>query len=186
MAFRIQDIKSALELGGARPSLFNVTLQLPQALDIPGKDVFARKISFLCNAASLPPSTLAAIEVSYFGRKIKVAGNRTFPEWTLTIINDEDFALRDAFEKWSAAINGHSSNLRNSGATSSPSSYKTDAIVKQFGKDSETSPIRKYQFQGVFPTEVSPIEVNWSSENEIESFTVTFQYDLWELDLSAE
>lgn len=186
MAFRIQDIKSALEFGGARPSHFNVTLQLPGALDVAGKDLFQRKISFLCNAASLPPSTVSAIDVAYFGRKIKVAGNRSFPEWTLTIINDEDFALRNAFEAWLGAINGHSSNLRNSGATSSPASYKTDAVVKQFAKDSETTPIRKYKFQGLFPSEVSPIELSWGSENEIESFTVTFQYDLWEVDTSAE
>lgn len=186
MAFRIQDIKSALEFGGARPSLFNVTLQLPSALNVEGKDLFSRKISFLCNAASLPPSTISPIEVAYFGRKIKVAGNRTFPEWSLTIINDEDFALRNAFEAWMGAINGHSTNLRNSGASSSPQSYKTDAIVKQFAKDSETTPIRKYKFQGLFPTEVSPIEVNWSSENEIETFTVQLQYDLWELDTSSE
>lgn len=186
MAFRIQDIKSALESGGARPSLFNVVLQLPGQIEVAGKDLFNRKISFLCNAASLPPSTIAPIEVSYFGRKIKVAGNRSFPEWQLTIINDEDFALRNAFEAWMGAINGHSSNLRNSGASSSPASYKTDSIVKQFAKDSETTPIRKYKFQGVFPTEVSPIELNWASENEIESFTVTLQYDLWELDTSSE
>ena len=186
MAFRIQDIKSALEFGGARPSLFNITLQLPQQIEVANKDVFSRKISFLCNAAALPASSIAPIEVSYFGRKIKVAGNRTFAEWTITVINDEDFALRNAFEAWMGAINGHSSNLRNSGASSSPASYKTDAIVKQFAKDSETTPIRKYKFQGIFPTEVSPIELSWGSENEIEQFTVTLQYDLWELDTSAE
>ena len=186
MPFNIQDIKSALEFGGARASHFNVAMQLPGTLDIPGKDVFNRKISFLCNAASLPPSTMTTIDVPYFGRKIKVAGNRTFPEWTLTIINDEDFTLRNAFEAWLGAINGHSSNLRNSGANSSPASYKTDAVVKQFAKDNEITPIRKYKFQGLFPSEVSPIELSWGTENEIESFTVTLQYDLWEVDNSAE
>jgi len=197
MAFKIQDIKTALEFGGARPSLFRVELDLPLAISggqiLPqggsqaaDKTTFKNKLSFLCNAASLPSSTIAPIEVSYFGRKIKVAGNRTFPEWTLTIINDEDFALRNAFESWMGAINGHTTNLRNSGATSTPDTYKVDGKVLQFGKADDQSPIRKYQFQGLFPTEVSAIETNWATENEIESFTVTLQYDLWVLDASKE
>lgn len=186
MAFRIQDIKSALEFGGARPSHFNITMQLPDALDFGGKDQFNRKISFLCRAASLPASTMTPIQVPYFGRKIKVAGNREFAEWQITIINDEDFVIRNAFETWLAAINGHSSNLRNSGVTSAPETYKTDAVVRQFAKDNETNPIRKYRFQGLFPSETAAIELNWGSDNEIEEFTVTLQYDLWELDTSAE
>jgi hypothetical protein len=186
MAFRPQDIKSALEFGGARPSHFQVSLQLPSNLEIPNKDVFQRKISFLASAASLPASTITPIEVSYFARKIKVAGSRTFEDWTITVLNDEDFALRGAFEAWSNAINGRTSNLRQNGATSSPESYKTDALVKQFAKDSETTPIRKYRFQGLFPTAVSTIELNWNTDSEIETFTVNFAYDLWELDTSAE
>lgn len=186
MAFRIQDIKSALDRGGARPSLFNISLQLPGSIDIPGKDAFGRKISFLCRAASLPASTMTPIEVPYFGRKIKVAGARNFAEWQITIINDEDFVLRNAFESWLSAINSHAGNIRNSGATSNPESYKTDAIVRQYAKDNEVQPIRKYKFQGLFPSEVSAIELNWGEDNAIEEFTVTLQYDLWELDTSAE
>ncbi len=182
MAFKVQDIKSALQFGGARPSHFNVTLQLPTGIQPAGVDTgtFKQKISFLCSAASLPPSSIAPIEVSYFGRKIKVAGTRTFPEWTVTIINDEDFLLRNAFEGWMEAINGRSSNLRNSGATAAPESYKTDGVVTQFGKADETVAIRKYKFVGLFPSEVSPIELSWGTDNEIETFTVQFQYDYWE------
>lgn len=181
MAFSIQDIKSALQFGGARPSLFNVSVNLPAAINI-DRSTFNRKISFLCNAAQLPASTIAPIEVSYFGRKIKVAGQRTFADWTITVLNDEDFVLRNAFETWMQAINGHSSNLRGLGASSSPESYKADAVVRQFAKDNDVTPIRKYKFQGMYPTEVSAIDLNWGTDNEIETFTVTLAYDLWELD----
>lgn len=193
MGFRIQDIKSALQYGGARPSLFDITMQLPASLEIDGnfapntsKDAFARQISFLCTAASLPASTISEIDVPYKGRKIKVAGSRTFEAWSITVLNDEDFVIRKSFEAWMNAINHHSLNIRGSGVSSSPESYKTDAIVKQYAKDNDQAAIRKIRFTGLFPTAVSAIELNWATENEIENFTVTLAYDLWEPDNSAD
>lgn len=186
MAFSIEDIKAKLEFGGARPSQFNVVLTLPDALQYAGKGVFNNKIEFLCRAASIPVTQISSVEVPYFGRKIKLAGNRTFPEWQITILNDEDFALRDAFEFWMNAINDHRGNLRGDGITSRPSTYKTTALVRHYAVDGDPSRIRKYKFEGVFPSEVSPIELNWASENEIEEFTVTLQYDIWTPDNTQE
>ena len=194
MTFRIQDIKSELTLGGARPSLFKVRVTFPSDLGdlpantTPGGDADAeRKLEFLCKAASIPASNVSNIEVPYWGRKIKVAGNRTFPEWSITIINDEDFSIRHGFEKWMEAINSHSTNVRTFGASSSPESYKGTAEVLQFAKEGRggeptDTPIRKYRFEGCWPSEVAAIELDWGTENEIEEFTVTLQYDLWELD----
>ena len=182
MAFNIQNIKSALVDGGARSSLFEVQIFFPDDVDVPNKQsVMTEKISFLCKASNIPASTLSTIEVPYFGRKIKVAGSRTFAEWSVTILNDEDFAIRIAMEEWMQAINQHSSNLRANGTSSSPESYKGEAVVRQFAKDEET-PIRKYKFEGCWPSEVSQIDLDWENENDIEEFTVTFQYDLWEPD----
>ena len=195
MGFRIQDIKSQLALGGARPSLFKVRVTFPGELGdlpantTPGGDADPeRKIEFLCRAASIPSAPLNVTEVPYWGRKIKVASPKvSFPEWTITIINDEDFSIRHGFEKWTEAINSHSTNVRTFGATSSPESYKGTAEVLQFGKagaggEPTDTPIRKYRFEGLWPSEVAPIELDWGTDNEIEEFTVTLQYDLWELD----
>jgi len=190
MAFRIQDIKSELSGGGARPSLFNVQIIFPAGLAfgantspnaVNGPTEVARKFQFMCKAASIPPSTIRPIEVPYFGRKIKVAGARAFPEWSTTVINDEDFSIRHAMEEWSQAINAHSANLRSRGATSDPESYKATAIVQQFAKD-EVTPIRKYVFQGCWPSEVAAITLDWDTDATIEEFQVTWAYDLWELD----
>ena len=183
MGFRIDDIKSNLEFGGARPSLFNIELTFPTELGIAGRDKAEKKIQFLAKAAQLPPSNMGVVEVPYFGRKIKVAGNRTFPEWTITIINDEDFAIRSAFEGWLQSINSHSDNLRVA-PDSRPLRYKSQAKVRQYGKD-ETL-LKKYQFQGVFPSEISEIALDWNSTDEIQEFTVTLQYDLWEIDQSPD
>lgn len=184
MAFRIQDIKSKLEFGGARSTLFNVVITLPDTIDFDApanRDVFGSKISFLCRAASLPASNLGTLTVPYFGRNIKLGGQRTFDAWSITVINDEDFALRSCFEAWVNAINSATENMRMKGATSSPSTYKTDAIASQFAKDNDAQPIYKYRFEGLFPENVSEISLNWETES-IEEFTVSFQYDLWELD----
>jgi hypothetical protein len=170
MAFTINDIRSQLVLGGARPSQFQVTINNPVngAADL--------KTPFMVKAAELPASTVGVIEVPYFGRKMKIAGDRTFAEWTVTIINDEDFLVRNAMEAWMNAINSHENNLRELGSAS-PLLYQSQAQVRQFSKTG--LPIREYTFDGLFPTEVGAIELNWETTDTIEEFSVTFQYSEW-------
>lgn len=172
MAFNVNEMRSQLTLGGARNSLFQVIINNPS------NSVADLKVPFLVKAAQIPASTLGIIEVPYYGRKVRLAGDRTFAEWTVTVINDEDFLIRNAMEQWSNQIQSHQGNLRTFGGAS-PSLYKSQAQVTQFSKTG--IPIRTYNFNGIFPTEVSPIEVNWESTDTIEEFTVTFQYDWWEV-----
>ena len=175
MALNINEIRSQLVLGGARPALFQVIFNNP--VNAAG-DV---KVPFMCKAAQIPASTVGTIEVPYFGRKIKIAGDRTFAEWTVTIVNDEDFLIRNSMEEWMQSINSHLGNIRKFGAAS-PSLYKESADVTQYSKTGV--PIREYKFNGIFPTEVSTIDLDWNSTDAIEEFTVTFQYDYWEVSLS--
>ena len=186
MSFNIEKIKAELEYGGTRPSLFNVKMTLPSALESTAKDVAERKLIFLCQAASIPASTIGSINVPYMGRKIKVAGNRTFAPWEITVLNDEDFVIRKVFEEWMQAINDHTLNIRSRGVSSAPADYKTIFTVRQYAKDDDISPLRKYEFRGIFPTEVSAITLNWDTENEIETFTVTLDYDEWVIDESID
>lgn len=171
MAFNVNEFAGALKGGGARNSLFQVQITNPinGAADI--------QVPFLCKAAQIPAATLGVIEVPYFGRQVKLAGNRTFAEWTPTIINDEDFAIRNAMEQWSNAINSFQGNVNNAGG-SAPSLYKSNAQVTQYGKTGEV--IRVYNFVGIFPTEVSTIDLAWETEG-IQEYTVSFQYDYWEV-----
>ena len=194
MAFKINDFKKQLTYGGARPSLFQVEVALPTDLgDAVNNGVDGRglanveeKITFLANATSIPGSKIPEISVPYFGRKVKVAGTREFAEWSVTVINDEDFLIRKAFEHWMAAINGHGTNIRNSGVNASPSSYQSTAYVKQFSKGPVESPIRCYKFVNIFPVDISEIELNWNTTDSIEEFKITFQYDWWEIDTSGD
>lgn len=172
MAFNVQEIRSQLVGGGARPSLFQVTLQNP--VNATG-DI---KSSFMVQAAQIPASTMGIIEVPYFGRKVKIAGDRTFAEWTVTVINDEDFLIRNALEQWSNAINTHETNIRQLGSAS-PLLYKAQAQVTQFSKSGTA--IREYTFQGMFPSEIGAIELDWNTTDTLETFQVTFQYDWWEV-----
>ena len=127
MAFNVNEIRSQLTLGGARNSLFQVTIQNP------ANGVADIKVPFLVKAAQIPASTLGTIEVPYFGRKIRLAGDRTFADWTVTVINDEDFLIRNAMEQWSNQIQSLQGNLRTFGGAS-PSLYKAQAQVTQFSK----------------------------------------------------
>jgi hypothetical protein len=172
MAFNVNLFQGALKLGGARSTLFQVYFTNPVdgAADI--------SVPFLCKTASLPASTIGSIPLGYFGRKIQVAGDRTYEPWTVTIINDEDFGIRNAIENWSHAINGPISNLRDLGSTS-PLLYKTDAQVTQFSKTGV--PVRTYNMVGIFPTEIGAIDLGWDNNDTVEEFTVTFNVDYWEV-----
>ena len=171
MAFNINEIRSQLALGGARPSLFQVTITNPIN---PEADSVT---PFLCETAQIPQSTVGTVQVAYFGRFIKMPGDRTFDPWTVTIINDEDFKIRNALEQWHNAINASEGNVATRG--SEPGNYKSQADVTQYGKDG--SVLRVYRFSGFWPEVISPIDLAWGSQNEIERFQVTWQYDNFEV-----
>jgi hypothetical protein len=174
MPFNISSFKeNGLVYGGARPSLFSVTLNVPQGIGI--DNVSVDKFRFMCNAAELPPSSISAIEIPYFGRKIKIGGDRSFGDWTVNIMNDEDFAVKALFEKWSNAINRMQSNVRDPNV--STEEYKQDLICTQYSKDGVK--IREYRIIGAFPTVVSGITLDWNNPNSVETFGVTFAYDYW-------
>tara|TARA_B100000700_G_C14802018_1_gene741054 strand:- start:22 stop:615 length:594 start_codon:yes stop_codon:yes gene_type:complete len=174
----ISDFKSKLIGGGARPNLFEVELTtLPDG--VTGWD--ADSFQFLCKAAALPAQNIASIDVPFRGRIFKVAGDRTIDTWTVTVINDEDFVLRTAFENWTQQIADLTTNL---GATD-PSSYMTNAKVFQLGRGSskastsstgnENVVLKEYEFIDIFPTSVSAIDLSYDTGDTIEEYTVEFQ-----------
>lgn len=164
--FSITNFKSALTYGGARPTLFQVIITNPV------QPLANIKMPLLIKAASIPPSSVASYAVPYFGRQVKFGGDRTFEPWTVTIINDEDFQIRNAMEAWSNSINSHVSNTR-----ALPQNYKSDGQVIQYGKDNKT--LREYTFHGLFPTQISDIPLSWEQSDTIEEFTVQFELDEW-------
>jgi hypothetical protein len=172
MAFNVSEMRSQIVGGGARPTLFEIQITNPI------NSIADFKIPFMAKAANLPASTITAIDVPYFGRKIKVAGDRQFSDWEVTVINDEDFAVRNSMEEWMNAINSHVGNLRN-GANLSPESYKSQAQVRQFGKTGDM--IREYTFNGIFPNNIAEISLDWGSESTIEEFGLTLSFDWWEV-----
>ena len=133
----VDDFKAKLKGGGARANLFKATLNFPAYA---GGDV--ELASFLCEAAQLPASNLGGIVVPFRGRQLKLAGDRTFDDWTVTIINDTDFKLRNAFERWMNYINAHSANT----GLVNPLDYQADLLVDQLNKDGAT--IKQYKFIG--------------------------------------
>ena len=172
MAFNVNEIKAQLTGGGARQSLFQVQFNNP------ANGVANIKVPFMVRTANLPESTLGNITVGYFGRKINLAGDRTFAPWAVTVINDEDFLIRNAMEEWSNRINSLEGNLRNFGG-SSPLLYKSNAKVTQFSKTG--APIREYTFYGIYPQDISAIDLDWDATDRIEEFRVSFLYDYWEV-----
>tara|TARA_A200000159_G_scaffold41003_1_gene37692 strand:+ start:3293 stop:3883 length:591 start_codon:yes stop_codon:yes gene_type:complete len=173
----ISDFKGALIGGGARPNLFEVELTTFPA----GIGWNASDFSYMCKAATLPASNVAAIDIPFRGRTFKVAGDRTIDTWTVTIINDESFNLRNAFEEWADLIAKLENNL---GATD-PNAYMVNAKVYQLGRGSSPSSksntgtansvIKEYEFFNIWPSAVAAIDLSYDSTDAIEDFTVDFQ-----------
>ena len=172
MAFNIDELRAQLTGGGARPNLFQVVLPFPA---IAQAGSATTKLTFTCKAAQLPGSDIAAIDVPYFGRTIKLAGSRTFQEWTTTVIQDEDFSVHDAINRWMNAINSHAGNIREAG--NSPLDYQATADINHFGKDGEI--IKTVKMVNMWPSSVAPIELGWENNDQIEEFTTTWTYDYW-------
>ena len=174
MAFSVNEFRSQMTGDGARPNLFEISMPFP-AFASPANA--QTKLTFMCKTAQLPGSTVGVVPVNYFGRELKFVGNRTFADWTISVINDEDFIVRNAFERWMNGINSHNFNVRNPLALA-PLGYSVDAEVSQFGKQGNT--LKKYRFIGVYPTDITPIDVDWGSNDTIEEFSVTLTYQWWD------
>jgi hypothetical protein len=175
MAFNVAEFRSNMIGDGARPNLFQVSLTFPTI--VPNSSAAGQKTTFMAKTAQLPGATVNSFPVFYFGRELKFAGNRTFADWSLQIINDEDFIVRNAMESWMNSINSHATNVRN-GAAVSPSNYSVDAEVTQYGKAGEA--LKTYKFVGLFPVDLAPIDLDWGSNDSIEEYSVTFAYQWWE------
>ena len=171
----IDDFKSKLSGGGARPSLFKATVNFPTYVE--GSDV--ELTSFLCKQATIPSGTIGSVEVGFRGRKLKMAGDRTFENLSLTIINDAEFDVRIAFEQWMNGINEHQ---RNTGRVDM-NEFSSDVVVEQLRKDGTVS--KKYDFRGCWPSSISAIDLNYDTADTIEEFTVELQVQYWESDTTS-
>ena len=182
----LRDFKSKLAGGGARPNLFEASINsFPTAISDAwdnSSEAEGGAFKFLCKSTALPASNLGSIEIPFRGRTLKVAGDRTFDDWTVTIINDEDFRLRTAFERWSNVM----SQLDDATGVTNPTSYMTDAFIQQLGRgpsaDSasnnggNSAVLRSYKFFDVFPVTVGEIALSYDTTDALEEFDVTFRY----------
>ena len=180
----IDDFKARLIQGGARPNLFEVEMAFPT------EDIFPElgdtTFRMMIKGAQLPASNIAEVIVPFRGRQLKVAGDRRFDPWTITVINDTDFVIRNAFERWMNLINKHEDNA----GLTDPATYQQDMYVRQLGRStvSGTNPVsasqvpvlKQYRFYGAFPTLVSAIDLSYENTDSIEEFTVELQYQWYD------
>lgn len=187
----LNDFKNRMTGGGARPNLFECEINFPKAASDGDDKILSEKTRFLVKAAQLPGSTINVIDIPFRGRNLKIAGDRTFDPWTITVINDTDFKIRTAFERWMNYMNKHEDN---SGELN-PVNYQKNMKVYQLGKagvdvnmksNDQMKVLKTYEFYGTFPTAISPIDLSYDSADTIEEFTVDLQVQWWDtLDTSG-
>ena len=167
----INDFKAKLAGGGARNNQFKVTMPFPGYASIGGE---IEELAFLCRATSIPSMEVANINVPFRGRSIKIAGDRTIPSWSITVYNDTNFKLRNAFERWQNGIN----NMTDNEGLTNPVDYQVDAFVDHLDRNGNT--IKSYTLRGVFPTDIAAIDLSYDEATAIEEFSVTFAYQYFE------
>jgi len=172
----INDFKAVMKGGGARGNQFQVTMPFPGFASVGGE---TRNMSFLCKATNLPGMTLGEVGVPFRGRLLYVAGDRTFETWTTTILNDTDFLVRNAMERWMNGINALSDNS----GLENPSDYQVDCFVDQLDRAGNT--IKSYTFRGIFPLTIAPIELTYDGNDAVEEFEVTYRYQFFESDTTS-
>jgi len=167
----INDFKAVMQGGGARGNQFQVTMPFPGYSTVGGE---TRVMSFLCKATNLPGQTLGEIAVPFRGRQLYIAGDRTFETWTTTIMNDTDFLIRNAMERWMNGINALSDNS----GLENPSDYQVDCFVDQLDRAGQT--IKSYTFRGIYPQTIANIELAYDGNDAVEEFEVTYRYQYFE------
>ena len=181
MASTISNFKSQLKGGGARPNLFEVDVTCATGW----VDDAEREFKFLCKATSMPTQTIGSVDVPFRGRILKVAGDRTFEPWSVTVINDESFDIRQSFEQWQELINGITSG---SGSVA-PAAYMSQGTIRQLGRTDigtrevnakDTGVLYTYTVRDIWPSEIGSIDLSYESSDAIEEFTVTFQVNYME------
>ena len=186
---------------GVKPNMFNVDIQFPGGFsdatinDLAGGDLASdgagaligkELTSILCKSAALPGSNLGVIEVPFRGRVLKIAGDRTFEPWTITVMNDSEFKMRSAFELWASSIQAYNENFTSAGTlgdNSDSSGYFADMTVHQLArdlKDGESPKILKsYKFYNIFPSNIAAIDLDYGNNDAVEEFTVEMQVQYW-------
>ena len=167
----ISDFKAKLAGGGARANQFKVTMPFPGYAQVGGE---IEELAFLCRATALPGMTVPAFNVPFRGRSVKIAGDRTIEDWNVTVYNDTNFKLRNAFERWMNGIN----NMTDNEGLTNPADYQVDAFVDQLDRNGAT--IKSYTLRGAFPNTIAPIELTYDEQQAIEEFAVTFSYQYFE------
>ena len=159
---------------GVRPNMFEVSIQFPDAAQADDTEI----VTYMCKSAALPSSNVGVIEVPFRGRTVKIAGDRTFDNWSATFINDKDFKTRSYFEKWLEQINSHQGNTA---GIIDPTQYGRTVTVKQLEKDDTSGGevVRSYKLWYAFPTSASAIDLAYDSNDQIEEFSIEFQYSYW-------
>ena len=168
----IEDFKAKLAGGGARPNLFKVTLAWPG-----GRGPDTNNVSFLIKGATLPSSVIGTIPLKFRGRELKIAGDRTFETWTITVINDNDMTIRTAFEGWMSLINAHTENVSSYTGTDALGYLNSQMLVEQLDRNEDV--MKTYTFIGAYPINVSAIDLNYDTTDAIEEFTVELNYQYW-------
>jgi hypothetical protein len=172
----INEFKSRLRGGGARPNQFKVTLPFPGYAAVGGE---TSDLAFLCKASALPGQAVGSIAIPFRGRELKIAGDRTFEDWQITVINDTDFKLYRAFERWMNGIN----NMTDNEGIANPADYQVDGFIDHLDRNGST--LKSYTYRGLFPTALAGIDLNYATNDAIEEFSVTFNYQYFETDTTT-
>ena len=133
-------------------------------------------------AGSMPAVTLGILRVPFRGRVVKIPGDRTYEEWTFTVMDgfNEDSEWRNSFVGWNAEFNLHEQNVPGSFGSGagidldSSDLFKTWTVT-QLGLDGSEQ--RTVSMNKCWPVVVSELALSYDNADTISEYTVTMAYD---------
>ena len=167
----ITDFKAKLAGGGVRANQYKVTMPFPGYAQVGGE---TEELAFLCSATVVPAFSVGDVPINFRGRPIYIAGDRSFETWSMTVLNDTNMKLRNAFERWQNGIN----NMTDNEGLTNPADYQTDAFVDQLDRNGNT--IKSYTLRGCFPTSIAAIELSYEPTTTVQTFGVTLRFQFME------
>lgn len=152
------------DLGNLIGSLLSNTFDSSNFLNDP------RDISLLCQSVDLPGRQITTIDYIAEKQQVPIPYTVINEDVTMKFLMTNDYAMKNMFDNWISGVIDMDSYT-----VGYKKDFTTDVIIQQLNQNN--IPVYGVKLENAFPTTLSSIALDSTSENTISELTVTLSYD---------